>query len=106
VQITAISPSTFSALVRLTDQDDLLADPRLDTAVARAENQESVDQIIADWTRDQNLVALECTMIEAGVPAARIYRINGPLQRQACSREFRPGTKLAGGRISRSGGCP
>lgn len=76
VQITAISPSTFAALARLMQRDDLLNDPRFDTAVARAENHESLDQIIADWTRDQNLVPLEHALIEAGIPAARIYRMD------------------------------
>ncbi len=75
IQITAVSQGTFQRLVEQMDKPDLLEDERFKTPVSRAENGEAIDRAIADWTSTLPLRDLETRLIEAGVPAARIYKL-------------------------------
>ncbi len=52
---------------------DLARDPRYATHLARGERQEELDALIAAWTRTLTVDELEERMIDAGVPAGRIY---------------------------------
>jgi formyl-CoA transferase len=52
----------------------LAADPRYATHLARGERQAELDALIEVWTREHTVAQVEAAMIEAAVPAGKIYR--------------------------------
>ena len=50
-------------------------DPRFKTAVARAENEDAIDDLITRWTLRHTCAECEQTLHAAEVPAARIYTV-------------------------------
>ncbi|NLD54882.1 MAG: CoA transferase [Burkholderiaceae bacterium] len=75
IHITAMADPIFRRLLAAMGQEALGADPRFATAIARSENHEEIDDIIARWTAGLPLETLERRLVEAGVPATRIYTI-------------------------------
>ena len=45
------NPEHWPRLLKLIGREDLIGDPRYDTASARLEREAEVDEIIAQWTR-------------------------------------------------------
>jgi len=75
VVLAAASDAVFARLARAMGRPDLLDDPRFASAVARAENMAACDDAVAAWTRTRTLDELDAELMQAGVPAARIYTV-------------------------------
>ena len=76
VHITAITKALFGRLAALMGNPSLGEDERFSTPQARARNQEELDCLIGAWTATLPLFELEQKLIGAGIPAARIYRVD------------------------------
>jgi len=75
VHITAASDAVFRRVAEALGQPELVSDARFATAVARAQNEDALDEIISRWTRTLDSAALEQKLHAAAVPAARIYTV-------------------------------
>jgi crotonobetainyl-CoA:carnitine CoA-transferase CaiB-like acyl-CoA transferase len=73
ILITAMADSLFRLLAQVMEQPGLAEDPRFAKALARNQNVEALDEIIARWTQSHPLAMLERKLTEAAVPATRIY---------------------------------
>jgi crotonobetainyl-CoA:carnitine CoA-transferase CaiB-like acyl-CoA transferase len=73
IHIAAGARQIFARLAKAMGQDELIEDARFATPEARAENENAIDALIAEWTGSQPLATAEATLIEAEVPAARAY---------------------------------
>ena len=72
--IGANQDTVFGRLCAAMGRPELAQDPRYVNHVARGKHQEELDSLIAHWTRTLTMQELEDKMIEAGVPAGRLYR--------------------------------
>ena len=72
--IAANQDSVFQRLCAAMGRPELAADPRYATHLARGERQGQLDALIEAWTREHTVAQVEAAMIEAAVPAGRIYR--------------------------------
>ena len=72
--IAANQDSVFQRLCAAMGRPELAADPRYATHLARGERQGELDALIEAWTREHTVAQVEAAMIEAAVPAGRIYR--------------------------------
>jgi crotonobetainyl-CoA:carnitine CoA-transferase CaiB-like acyl-CoA transferase len=75
IHITAMADSLFRRLAEAMGQPGLAEDRRFSKALERNRNSEELDQIIAHWTIEQPLTAIERRLEAARVPATRIYTI-------------------------------
>jgi crotonobetainyl-CoA:carnitine CoA-transferase CaiB-like acyl-CoA transferase len=77
ILIAATSKSTYERLVQVMAQPELLTDPRYATIRKRGEpeNMRSMDALVGRWTAQQDGVALETLLQEAGVPASRVFTV-------------------------------
>jgi crotonobetainyl-CoA:carnitine CoA-transferase CaiB-like acyl-CoA transferase len=75
IHITAMADGVFRRLVDTMGQSALADDPRFHTAEARSANADEIDCLISAWTETHDLLTLERTLEDAGVPASRIYDI-------------------------------
>lgn len=75
VHITAMADSVFERLARAMGRPELATDKRFSGAVARNEHEAELDEIISAWTQQHDLEGIEQTLVEAKVPASRIYDI-------------------------------
>lgn len=75
IHITAASDGVFKRVAAVIGQPGLADDPRFKTAVARAGNEDVLDDIISAWTKQHDCAELERLLHEAAVPAARIFTI-------------------------------
>ena len=75
IHITAMGDSVFERLARAMGQPALAEDPRFATALARSENHEAIDDLIARWTTRHALAELEVVLERALVPATRVFTI-------------------------------
>jgi crotonobetainyl-CoA:carnitine CoA-transferase CaiB-like acyl-CoA transferase len=72
--IGANQDSVFQRLCGAIGQPELATDPRYATHTARGERQAELDALIERWTRERTIEEVEAAMIEAAVPAGKIYR--------------------------------
>ncbi len=72
--IAANQDTVFARLAAAMGAPELAADPRYATHEARGARQAELDGLIAAWTRERSVAEVERAMIEAGVPAGKIYR--------------------------------
>ncbi len=72
--IAANQDSVFQRLCAAMGRPALAADPRYATHLARGERQAELDALIEVWTREHTVAQVEAAMIEAAVPAGKIYR--------------------------------
>jgi formyl-CoA transferase len=72
--IGANQDSVFERLCAAMGKPELSGDPRYANHVARGENQKELDTLIEAWTAERTVADVEAAMIEAAVPAGRIYR--------------------------------
>lgn len=63
----------FVRLMRAIGRPDLAEDTRFRDNPGRAQHQEVLDQVIAEWTSTRTLEDVMDVMVEAGVPAGPIY---------------------------------
>jgi formyl-CoA transferase len=66
--------TVFARLCQAMGQAGLARDPRYATHEARGERQRELDELIEAWTSTRTVAEVEAAMIEAGVPAGKIYR--------------------------------
>jgi crotonobetainyl-CoA:carnitine CoA-transferase CaiB-like acyl-CoA transferase len=72
--IGANQDSVFVRLCEAIGRPELSADPRYATHVARGKNQKELDMLIEAWTVERTIAEVDAAMIEAAVPAGKIYR--------------------------------
>lgn len=73
IHITAMGDAVFRRLATAMGHPELTSDSRFATAVARSENHEALDALIAQWTLTLELPDVERALEEHNVPAARIF---------------------------------
>lgn len=71
--IAANQDSVFARLCGAMGQPELSSNPRYATHQRRGEHQAELDELIGSWTKQLLIDEVENLMIEAGVPAGRIY---------------------------------
>src|SRR6202012_4377263 len=67
------NPEHWPRLLKLIGREDLIGDPRYDTAAARVEHEAEVDEIIATWTRARTKQEAMAQISGAGVPAGAVF---------------------------------
>jgi crotonobetainyl-CoA:carnitine CoA-transferase CaiB-like acyl-CoA transferase len=67
------NPEHWPRLLKLIGREDLIGDPRYDTAAARVEREIEVDEIIAGWTRQRPKQEAMAQLSAAGVPAGAVF---------------------------------
>lgn len=72
--IGANQDGVFKRLCEAMGQPELAQNERYKTHTARGQNQQELDDLIADWTRTVDAEVLENLMEKHGIPAGRIYR--------------------------------
>ncbi|HEY1448090.1 MAG TPA: CoA transferase [Caulobacteraceae bacterium] len=72
--IAANQDTVFARLAAAIGASELAADPRYATHEARGARQRELDDLIEAWTKSRTIAEVETVMIEAGVPAGKIYR--------------------------------
>jgi len=72
--IAANQDSVFERLCQAIGRPEFAKDPRYVTHTARGRNQAQLDALVEAWTATRSVAEVEAAMIEAGVPAGRIYR--------------------------------
>ena len=80
ILIGANQDTVFKRLCAAMDREDLAEDERYRSHLARGENQEELDVLIADWTRGFATDALLDRLEQHGVPAGRMFRAPDMLQ--------------------------
>jgi crotonobetainyl-CoA:carnitine CoA-transferase CaiB-like acyl-CoA transferase len=73
IQITARGDGPCRRLAAAMGRADLATDARFATALARSENHEALDALIADWSIGLELSEVERILHDHSVPAARIF---------------------------------
>jgi len=71
--IGANQDGVFTRLAAAMGRPELATDDRYATHLARGARQDELDTLISEWTRTLTVEQLEAKMVEAGVPAGRIY---------------------------------
>jgi crotonobetainyl-CoA:carnitine CoA-transferase CaiB-like acyl-CoA transferase len=72
--IAANQDTVFARLCAAMGQPELAKDPRYLNHVQRGLRQKELDELIEVWTTDRTVEEVEAAMIDAGVPAGKIYR--------------------------------
>ncbi|KUR70757.1 CoA-transferase [Novosphingobium fuchskuhlense] len=72
--IGANKDSLWKRLASVMGHSELGDDPRFATHLARGANQTEIDTLINDWTRTKTVDEVDALMIEASIPAGRVYR--------------------------------
>ena len=72
--IGANKDSLWKRLAAVMGQPELGDDPRFATHLARGVNQTEIDNLINDWTKTKTIEEVDALMIEASIPAGRVYR--------------------------------
>jgi formyl-CoA transferase len=72
--IAANQDTVFARLCEAMGQSALASDARYATHEARGARQAELDALIEAWTSERTIAQVEAAMIEAGVPAGKIYR--------------------------------
>ncbi|HYZ39366.1 MAG TPA: CoA transferase [Stellaceae bacterium] len=67
------NPEHWPRLLKLIGREDLIGDPRYDTAAARVEREAEVDELIATWTRQRTKHEAMAQISGAGVPAGAVF---------------------------------
>jgi len=73
ILIAAFADSVFTRLCQAMHKPQLLSDDRYATAEARNEHVEELDEIITNWTINQDTEELEKILIEHEIPASRVF---------------------------------
>ncbi len=72
VYIAAVTQEQFRGLLRAMEREELADDPRFATADARLANVESLDRIVAAWTRQRTIEDVLDRLRGEEVPSARV----------------------------------
>jgi crotonobetainyl-CoA:carnitine CoA-transferase CaiB-like acyl-CoA transferase len=77
ISIAAATEEEWKGLCRAMDRPELMEDVRFARMEDRYENQEALDRIIAEWTKDKDGYDLAVRLQKAGVPAAPTLNSKG-----------------------------
>ncbi len=75
IHVTAMGDAVFRRLTQAMRQPGLADDPRFSTGTVRSRHHADIDDIIARWTSGHPLAHLEQLLVEAAVPATRVFTI-------------------------------
>jgi crotonobetainyl-CoA:carnitine CoA-transferase CaiB-like acyl-CoA transferase len=75
IVIAANADNVFRRLCEAMGQPELADDPRFATHLARGENQEELEGVVADWAATRNAEEIDKVLNEAGVICGPIYTI-------------------------------
>ena len=75
IVIAANPDSVFRRLCEAMGRPELADDPRFATHVARGENQEEIEGIVAEWAAQHDAAEIDSVLNEAGVVCGPIYTI-------------------------------
>src|SRR5207247_9877075 len=75
IVIAANADNVFRRLCEAMGQPELADDPRFATHLARGENQEELEGVVADWAATRNAEEIDKVLNEAGVICRPIYTI-------------------------------
>jgi formyl-CoA transferase len=67
------NPEHWPRLLKLIGREELIGDPRYDTAAARVAREAEVDEIVAQWTRQHSKQEAMALLSGAGVPAGAVF---------------------------------
>jgi len=70
------NPEHWPRLLKLIGREDLIGDPRYDTAEARLEREAEVDEIVSSWTRQRTKHDAMAQISAVGVPAGAVLDSN------------------------------
>jgi formyl-CoA transferase len=73
VYTSRTNPTHWQRLLEVIGRKDLIGDPRFDTAVARLEHEQDVDDMISAWTRQHDKREAMRILGDAGVPAGAVF---------------------------------
>ncbi len=75
IVIAANTDGLFRRLCALMGQEGLTSDPHFTPQIVRVQNRETIDEIIAAWTANQDLSTLLARLEEATIPAGPVHTI-------------------------------
>ena len=75
IVIAANADTVFRRLCAVLDRPELADDPRFATHLARGENQEEIEGIVAEWAAARTAAEIDRVLNEAGVICGPIYTI-------------------------------
>jgi formyl-CoA transferase len=75
IVIAANADNVFRRLCAAIDHPELADDPRFATHLARGDNQEEIEGIVADWARARTAAEIDRVLNDAGVICGPIYTI-------------------------------
>ncbi len=73
VHITAMGDAVFKRLVLAMGQPELAQHPDFSESITRSTHADALDQLINEWTSQHDLNYLEQVLLDAAVPATRIF---------------------------------
>ena len=73
--IAANADNVFRRLCTAMVRPELADDPRFDTHLARGENQEEIEGIVAEWAKARRAAEIDRVLNEAGVICGPIYTV-------------------------------
>lgn len=73
IHITAMADGVFRRLTTAMGSPEIASDSRYSSAIARSQNHEAIDGLIAEWTSTLELAYLERVLETHDVPATRIF---------------------------------
>jgi crotonobetainyl-CoA:carnitine CoA-transferase CaiB-like acyl-CoA transferase len=76
VAISVRDDNEFAALARLMDSPSLATDARFATLTARRVHEDALEEILSQWTADQDAFAVAERLRQGGVPAHAVAHIN------------------------------
>lgn len=75
IHISAGNNSLFRRLMTAMGEPHLADDPRFADPRERANNEEQIDRLIAEWVKQQDLDAVEKLLIDSDVVASRVFTV-------------------------------
>jgi succinyl-CoA---D-citramalate CoA-transferase len=75
IVIAANADNVFRRLCEAMGRPELADDPKFATHLARGDNQDEIEGIVADWARERTAKEIDETLNEAGVICGPIYTI-------------------------------
>ena len=67
-----LAGDSWDSILALADRADLIGDPRYETAEARNERREEVEEIIGSWTQTVTKFEAMRTLVDLGIPAGAV----------------------------------
>lgn len=76
IAIAAASDSVFVRLATAMGRPELVQDPRFREGVARAKNEDAIDDAVTAWTSARDLDEIERLLTNAQVPVSRVFTLD------------------------------